>query len=328
MPSGGGGGGAPATTNTVQQTVPDWLKGPILDNINSAQAQASAPYVAYQGQRIAPLNANQNQAANLTQNGIGAYNPTLNAGIAATGAASQPFNQNVFNQYMDPYKQQVTDEIARLGNQNFNENIMPGVNDQFTGNGMFGSSRNAEVLGRAARDTQAGITGQQAQYLSSGFQNSVNNMNTGLGRTLNAGQQLGQMATTGQAMNNADVAALQSVGGQQQTNQQQLLDTAYNTFLEQQQYPEAQQAYLSSIIHGSTPTGVVNQTTQSLANPVAQATGLAGTITNALSATKGSGIGMAKGGKVKAGRAKSKGKAPMGLGRMKPAMPMGGMAYG
>lgn len=327
MPSGGG-GGSPATTNTVQTTVPDWLQGPIMSNINTATAQAAAPYVAYQGQRIAPLDAAQNQAANLTQSGIGAYNPTLQQGIADTNASAQPFSQDTFNQYMDPYKSQVTDEIARLGNQNFNQNIMPGINSQFTGNGMFGSSQNAKELGLAGAQAQADITGQQAQYLSQGFQNSVNNMNTGLARQQAAGAQLGQEATTGQAMNNTDVSALQSVGGQQQTNQQQLLDTAYNTFLQQQQYPEAQSAFLSSIIHGNTPTGVVNQTTQNIANPTAQAVGLAGTLTNALSSNKGT--GMAKGGMVKAARAKSKGKMPMGLGRMKPSMSMGlgSMAYG
>lgn len=314
MPSGGG-GGAPASTNTVQQTVPDWLKGPIMANIDTATAQSQAPYTAYQGQRIAPLNASQNQAAALTQNGIGAYSPELQAGMANTAAASQPFNQATFDQYNDPYKAQVTDEIARLGNRNFTENVMPAVNSQFTGNGMFGSSRNAEILGNKARDAQADITGKQAEYLSSGFQKSLDNMNTGLGRQLTAGAQEGQMATTGQAMNNADVAALQSIGGQQQTNQQQLFDTGYNTFLEQQQYPEAQSAFLSSIIHGSTPANVINASKQSIADPASQATSLAGTITNALSANKGAGL--AKGGLVKAKRAKSKkANMPIGLGSM------------
>lgn len=322
MPSGGGGSAPATTTNTVQTTVPDWLQGPIMQNINTATAQAAAPYVDYQGQRIAPLNATQNQAANLTQSGIGQYNPTLQQGITATNAAALPFSQDTFNQYNDPYKSQVTDEIARLGNQNFNNVLMPGINSQFTGNGMFGSSRNAKELGLAAENTQKDITGQQAQYLSSGFQNSMNNMNTGLARQASAGAQLGNLAGAGQAMNAQDVAALQATGGQQQQSQQQLLDTAYNTFLQQQQYPEAQQAYLSAIIHGSTPSGVVSATTQNIANPTAQAVGLAGTLTQALN-SGGSKTGYSKGGKVKAMRAKSTGKKKAGM-----PMGLGSMAYG
>lgn len=310
MPSGGG-GGSPSSTNTVQQTVPDWLKGPILENIATAQAQSTAPYVAYEGPRIASLNNYQNQAADLTTQGIGGYKPNLDAATTATNAGATPFSQDVLNQYLDPYRSNVTDEIARLGTRNFNENIMPGVNSQFTGNGMFGSSRNAEILGRAARDTQADITGKQAEYLSKGFTDAASNMNTALGRQMQGGAQLANIAQTGQGLNTNDVSALQAIGSQNQLNQQQLLDTAYNEFITQQDYPKAQTAFLSSIIHGSTPN-VNNTTTQNIANPVAQATGLGGTIASALS---GNNKAFNKGGYVKAKRAKAKAK-PIGLGGM------------
>ena len=113
----------------------------------------------------------------------GAVNQYGTAGVGAAAGAAGTANQalsggpqtfpNNFSAYMSPYTSGVVDEIGRLGTRNFNENIMPAVTGSFVGNGQFGSSRNAEILGRAARDTQADITGRQANALESGFRTSA-----------------------------------------------------------------------------------------------------------------------------------------------------------
>lgn len=307
MPSGGGGSSAPSTTQVVSKDVPDWLKDPILSTIDRAQSEVSAPYQAYTGQRYAGFTPEQNQSFDMVQQGVGQYQPAVNAGIGATSQAGTPFDQNIFNQFMNPYQSQVVDEIGRLGNQNFINNIMPQVNGQFTGNGMFGSSRNAQVLGQAAENTQRDITGQQSQALASGFQNQMGNYNNAMGRELSAGAQLGNLATTGQNMMGNDINAVANVGQQKQQQSQNLADIAYNQFLEQQNYPKAQTSYLSDIIHGVTPQGVVNQTEQSYGNtgnPIAQTLGIGGTLYNA--------VNRAKGGSVKA--KKRAPKKPVGIG--------------
>ncbi len=107
-----------------------------------------------------------------TTNAAGSAAPYL---AGATGAVAGPAAQWPANvqQYMSPYTQQVVDNIARLGKRNFEENIMPGVNESMIGSGQFGSTRNADLLGRAARDASQDITGQQAQALEQGYGTSA-----------------------------------------------------------------------------------------------------------------------------------------------------------
>jgi hypothetical protein len=52
-----------------------------------------------------------------------------------------------------------------LSNQNFNEQVVPGLNSTFAGAGQFGSTRNADFMNRAIRDQQTQLAGQQGQTL-------------------------------------------------------------------------------------------------------------------------------------------------------------------
>lgn len=320
--AGGGGNSAPAsTTQVVQQSVPPFLEDAYKQGIARADSVSQGAYVPYSGQRVANFSAPTQEAFDLTQQGIGQFMPTYNAGVAATQAASTPFDANTFSQFMNPYTKNVTDEIARLGNKNFSENLLPQVNSQFTGNGMFGSSRNAVALGRAAENTQQDIIGQQAAALSQGFQNSMGNYQAAQNRQLQAGQQLTNQAGQGQSMVGTDINALRGIGQAQENQQQTLLDTGYNQFLEQRDYPQQQVAFYNNIVRGINPTGLVTEQRQGLAapasgNPIQQAIGLAGTIYNGQQAQKKSG-GHVKAKKMAVKRSTAK---PKSIG-------LGGMAY-
>lgn len=316
--SGGGSGGGGSSTTTQVSTIPDWLSASYQQSVDRANAVSQEPTPIYQGQRIANTTAPTQQAYNTAEAGIGAYQPVYNAGVANTAAAGQQFNQGDFNQFMNPYTSQVTDEIARLGNQNFNDVIMPGVNSQFTGNGMFGSSRNADVLGQEAAKAQAGITGQQSQALQQGFNQSMQNYQNAQGRQLQAGQDLVGQAGAGQNMLGSDVNLLSNIGQQQQNQQQLGLDTAYNDFLTQAAAPKANAQWFSDIVHGIDANNLVTQQKQTIApqgNSINQAIGTVGSLAKAQSGTSA----FAKGGKVKAKRAestKTRSSTPMGLGGM------------
>lgn len=308
--SGGGSSPAPATTTVQQQSVPPFLEDAYLQGINRADAASQQAYTPYTGQRIADFTPQQQQAQQMVQQGIGQYNPTYNAGVAATQASTTPFSASSLDAYMNPYTSNVTDEIARLGNQNFTNNVLPQVNSQFTGGGMFGSSRNAVALGRAAEATQQDITGQQSQALQQGYQNSMNAYQTDQARNLQAGQQLTNQAAQGQQMYGNDVNALNASGAQQQQLQQQGLDTGYNQFLEQQQYPEAQAQWYNNIVRGIPQTGLVTQQTQNYGgngNQISQALGLAGTLYGATNGSPQVTAKLSKGGHVKMKKSKNVG---------------------
>jgi hypothetical protein len=74
--------------------------------------------------------------------------------------------------YMSPYTTQVIENIQRLGKRNLMENLLPQVQDQFLGSGQFGSTRNADILGRTVRDANTDINGQVSTALNSGYTNA------------------------------------------------------------------------------------------------------------------------------------------------------------
>ncbi len=103
--------------------------------------------------------------------GTGGYiNDTMNnwynaaPGEGALGQYAQ-WNQQNQQQFMNPYVNNVVNEQARLSNQNFNEQVVPGINSTFAGAGQFGSTRNADFMNRAVRDQQYNLAGQQGQTL-------------------------------------------------------------------------------------------------------------------------------------------------------------------
>lgn len=198
---------------------------------------------------------------------FGAANTDAGAATAAVAGPAQTFTQN-WQQYMSPYTQGVVNEISRLGNQNFSENIMPTINASMIGSGQFGSERNADVLGRAARDTQSAITGQQASALEAGFNTSGNLFNQDANRIqqqqqLQAQTALGSGAlrnTTGQnfgALGQAvsqlglsDAQALQASGQQQQQMDQLGMDTAYNNTIAANNWDWSTLDRLNSVTRG------------------------------------------------------------------------------
>lgn len=72
-------------------------------------------------------------------------------------------------------------------------------------------------------------------------------------RQMSALQQFANMQQQEQAMRAADVAALESAGQSQQTQQQRQLDAAYQQFQEQQLYPKQQLDWMSTQIRGMAP---------------------------------------------------------------------------
>jgi hypothetical protein len=324
MGMGGGGGGAPATNTVQQQTVPAFLESAYLEGIDRARSVSNEQFTPYDGPRVAGFSPEQQRAFNMAEQGIGQFAPAYNRGVQASYNAATPFSADQIDPYMNPYKAQVTDEIARLGNKNFSDTLMPQINSQFTGNGMFGSSRNAVALGRAAENTQRDISGQQGQYLSQGFQSAMQNLQADKAGQLAAGAQLANQAGQGQQLYGTDVNALANVGQQKQGQQQTLADIGYNQFLEQQQYPQVQAQWFNNIVRGIPTSGLVTSQTQQYGaqgNQLAQALGLGGTLYGAVNGAPEIKAKLNKGGHIKAKKAKAQTKKSEGVG-------IGGMMYG
>jgi hypothetical protein len=135
-------------------------------------------------------------------------NPT-GLGMAAPylGQAGQTSVQNI-GQYMNPYTEQVVNRIGALGARTLQEQLLPAISDQMTAAGQFGGTRQAELTGRAIRDTMEGISAQQAQALQQGYTSSAGLAQADLERQAQLAQtagglgfqQQGALAQAGQQM--------------------------------------------------------------------------------------------------------------------------------
>lgn len=251
---------APTVSTTTDSFGPAWYQQ-FLQSIAARGSQAAGEgYQPYGGQRIAGLTPDQTQAYSNLRSGIGQYAPLIQtAGQYATNVGSG-FNRGEFDQYMNPYMEGVTNQIAKLGARNLSENILPGVGDAFIRSGQYGSGRMGEMGDRAIRDTQEAILGEQARSLASGFNTALGGYQTGREQQLQAAQGLGTLATTGQQNLITGNAALEAAGQSQQQQQQRNLDLAYGDFTEQRDYDRRQTEYLSNLLRGN-PVGTSTTST-------------------------------------------------------------------
>jgi len=195
-----------STTQTQATTAPDYYTN-YLSNLASQgqQAGAGAKYVGATGL--------QNQAfQNVAQN-VGNYQPYLNQAASLTGQAAQGPN---VNQFMNPYTQDVVNQIGVLGRRNIQENLAPQATAGAVGTGQFGSQRGAQVLGNTLRDAATNITAQQQQALQQGYAQALQAAQNQQQLGLSAGAQMGNLAGQQQNLGLQDVNALSTLGAQQQ----------------------------------------------------------------------------------------------------------------
>lgn len=190
----------------------------------------------------------------------GAANPYLTAGTSTSGlSVAQPnltagasSAANLVGGYMNPYTQNVVDQIRLANQQNIQQNLSPGITAGAVGGGQFGSQRGANALALGISNANIGALGQQATALQSGYTEALRAAQQQRANELTAAQTAGTLqnqaninrVTAGQIAGNlaaqqgqlyrdvgtgqaalasqtqqqglADVNALATLGGQQQ----------------------------------------------------------------------------------------------------------------
>jgi len=170
--------------------------------------------------------------------------------------------------YMNPYINGVVDRIGELGTRNLRERIMPEIEGRYISAGQLGYGSRAPGgaapsgmltdTARAVRDVGDDILARQTEALRSGYGEAANLASGDLSRMgalastvggfanadrnmqLGGAQQLAGLGQMQQQLGLAGAGALGGVGQQQQGQAQRNLDTAYEDFLRQQNYPQEQ----------------------------------------------------------------------------------------
>ena len=252
----------PALTSVTQTgtTAPEFYTNYLQDIANMGQAGVQMGGVA----GMSPL---QIQAMQMAPTAAFSGMGTMGAGADLATASGTTAAPQLVNQYMNPYQQNVVDEMARLQARNIRESIMPALKGAAGSMGQFGSQRQYQATGQTLRDMQANLLGQQQSALQTGYQNAITNAQADLSRQLQSGQALGNLGQQQQAAATSGLGTLTTMGAAEQAQAQKMLD-----------YPMAQAQAFSKLMQGYTiPTSTTEQRVGSQAytnSPLAQITGL------------------------------------------------------
>jgi hypothetical protein len=252
--------------------LPQWLSDYTQGLVTKANAVAGEAYQPYGGPRVADFTGDQQSAFGMTRDaaanpiwktgfdqGQGAIGDAM--GLDPSAAAAGNLNKagqasyDTVGNYMNPYQDQVVSRMGDMAARQLQEKLIPAIGDDFTKAGQFGSSRQTQAVGNALRDTNESVLAQQGALMNQGYQQSMQNAQTDASRFGNIGQVQGNLTAAqqqnlgnlgynsgvlgqlGQSSQYKDAAALEGIGNTQQNLTQTNLNTAYNDFLEQRQYP-------------------------------------------------------------------------------------------
>jgi len=299
----GGGGSAPAgpTQTTVTNTnIPDYAQPYVSNMLNAAQAQIYTPdmtgfnaYTPYSQNPqdyvagFSPLQQQaQSSAANLQLPGaMGAAQGLTAAGtLGAFGAgqnyANQATDPNAMQAYMSPYENNV---IQQQLLENQRQYGIQGAGEQAaaTSAGAFGGTR--EALMNAENTRNQNTAGNQivAQGLQNAFQNAQQAQQFGANLNLQGTQaglaganQLGNLGNQQLAAQQNILGTQNTLGAQQQGQQQNVINQAVQNYATAQQYPMLQLGMLNSMLRGLPMQQSSTQMYQAAPNTASQLAGL------------------------------------------------------
>jgi hypothetical protein len=262
----GGGRSQPAatpdTTTSFVREAPG-IESRKLELMDIARQVAQEP-IKLPDIQVAPLSALEQQgmtAAGTT--GIGA--PTLQQGIAQITGAAAPIGSADIAQYLNPYQQYVTGEIARQGQMMQNQ-----LGAQAVGAGAFGGGREGVQQAELQARTLEAMGRAQQQGFGTALGAAQRQQQVGLA----AGQQLGALGQTQQQMAQQDINQLFGAGGVQRQLAQAALDAQRQSTLQQQYEPYQRAEFLANLYAAGPKTqSGITMGTAPTTSPLAQAVG-------------------------------------------------------
>ena len=291
------------STTTTFPVLPEYAKQPTADMAATLgellNQQLNVPM-----QQVAGFSPTQQAAMQQAYQGIGAYQPFLDAAqqtqaaaLGTTGAGVQALGQMNFDPnraqaFMDPYQQSVTQEALKEVDRQaaMASNQLAGKAVQA---GAFGGSRFGLQQSELARNAQDLKSRRIFEDLSRNYQQAQASAQAANQQRAQQAQMFGQLGkvTSGiggamaglggsaQSMGQSDVQQLLGIGGLQQQQAQQEYATDFQNLLAQEKAPFEVLGAGANILQQLSPQTVGQQTISPMAttNPFAQAAGIIGT---------------------------------------------------
>ena len=301
------------STTTTYPVLPEYAKQPTADMAATLQ-ELLKKQVNVPEQQVAGFSPTQLGAMNMAMQGIGAYQPFLDAAQASqaaalgtTGAGVQALGQMDFDPsraqaFMDPYQQAVTQEALKEVDRQaaMAQNQLAG---KAVGAGAFGGSRFGLQQSELARNAQDLKSRRIFEDLSRNYQQAQATAQAANTQRMQQAQQFGNLGkqTSGiggmmaglgaqtQQLGQSDINQLMGIGGMQQQLAQRRFDTDTANVAAMENAPfqrlSAGAGILGQLLPGGAGTQVVAPFAQT--NPYAQAAGLFATGAGGLGALMG-----------------------------------------
>jgi hypothetical protein len=292
-------------TTQTQVLIPEYIEKPTEILANELLAQAQQPLTVPQ-QQVIGFSPTQQSAMNLAFQGIGSYQPFLDAaqaaqtaGLGTIGAGAQTVagaqfvpTEATLDRFRDPYQKFVTDEAVKEIDRQaaLAQNQLAG---QAVKAGAFGGSRFGIQQSELARNAADLKSRRVFEDLSRNFQQAQAAARAANQQRIQAGQVFGQLGRGASGIGGAmaglgaqtqqlagqDVQQLMGIGGLQQQLAQTALNVDYQNRLNLQNAPFQQLSTAAGILQQLSPQTVGQQTIAPLpqTNPFAQAAGIVGT---------------------------------------------------
>ena len=300
-------------TTTTFPVLPEYAKQPTAD-MAATLGELLKQQVNVPMQQVAGFSPTQQAAMQQAYQGIGAYQPFLDAAqatqaaaLGTTGAGVQALGQMQFDParaqaFMDPYQQAVTNEALKEidRQQQMASNQLAG---QAVQAGAFGGSRFGIQQSELARNAQDLKSRRIFEDLSRNYQQAQAAAQAANTQRMQQAQQFGNLGkiTSGlggamaglgaqtQAMGQSDINQLMGIGGMQQQLMQKQFDTQTANVAAMENAPfqrlSAGAGIMGQLLPGGAGTQVVAPFAQT--NPYAQAAGLLATGAGGLGALIG-----------------------------------------
>jgi len=169
--------------------------------------------------------------------------------------------------------QDVVNQQQQAAVRNYSQQL-PGLASAATGAGGLGGSREALMQANMQQGLQNQLAQIQAQGSQNAFQNAQNQFNASNQNMLGAAGTLGNLGQQ-QFQQAAGInTALLGAGSLQQQQQQTALNTGYQNYLNQLNYPYTQLSYMNSLIRGTPTTGGTTSMYQAPGSMMGQVAGL------------------------------------------------------
>lgn len=353
-----GSGGSTQTSNSNSSTSNDfapWFDALTQQTVGNAQTlsnPATNPYPTYPtAQMFAPFQPAQQQAFSAVQGDQGAYQPgytsantTLGSGLSSANgyfnqaaqqptalqagqpyatAAGQTWNSpGVQSSYLNPYINSTVNAGNQLATQNFLQNTLPGINNEFVASGGgLGSSQYDNAAKFATTNFNNSLNASDQGALSTAYQGANNMFNADQSRLgalsgtvgNQAATSAGTLAGIGTAAGNVGIGgagaygslaagqsgvnlanqnALLQTGNQQQQQAQNPLTFNYQQFENAAQYPYQLTGWGANIaggLSGAVPSSSNTNSTSTQTGSQAATTSPFGSLLGGLSAFQGLG---------------------------------------